>query len=114
NPDDVDLSKCNPLFQGFGTPDISISPGPVHRFKRNVEPPYGPDWQTVSNHSNSVTTQQGWLWCRKCQGLHYAGFGAGVCPAGGGHNNASWNYVMFAYNLSSLPASLSSGLQNDW
>jgi hypothetical protein len=40
--------------------------------------------------------QQNWRWCSKCQGMSYAGFGSGVCPAGGGHNHSiSLNYGLF-------------------
>ena len=44
-----------------------------------------------------MAIQQGWASCSKCQGLHYAGFPnfKGVCPAGGGHEQAgSWAYGM--------------------
>ena len=42
-----------------------------------------------------MSEQINWLWCRKCQALAYSGFGAGVCPAGGGHdNNGSITYVL--------------------
>ncbi|WP_174297413.1 hypothetical protein [Sphingomonas bacterium] len=42
--------------------------------------------------------QDGWRWCSKCQGMHFAGgVTPGVCPAGGAHNHDSWNYA-FAVN----------------
>lgn len=41
--------------------------------------------------------QAGWRWCSWCQGLFFRGDAAGVCPAGGGHDDSrSWNYVLFA------------------
>jgi hypothetical protein len=37
----------------------------------------------------SIPGQSGWRWCAKCQALHYTReSAAGVCPAGGGHENA--------------------------
>lgn len=41
--------------------------------------------------------QADWRWCDRCQALHYAGPGRGpsVCPAGGAHDNAGGNYVLY-------------------
>jgi hypothetical protein len=34
------------------------------------------------------TFQDGWFWCRKCEGLHFGGNSTkGRCPAGGAHSN---------------------------
>ena len=33
--------------------------------------------------------QNGWRYCKKCGGLHYGGFGPGVCAAGGSHDSAN-------------------------
>ena len=33
----------------------------------------------------SGSGQPGWRWCAKCQGMFFAGFTLGVCPAGGTH-----------------------------
>jgi hypothetical protein len=43
-----------------------------------------------------VSWQPGWRWCRKCQGLWFAGNGAGgACPAGGFHVvNGSYGYQL--------------------
>ena len=39
------------------------------------------------------TTQEHWRWCKKCQGLFYAGVDLGTCPAGDRHDDsASGNY----------------------
>ena len=47
--------------------------------------------------------QDKWRWCSKCQGLAYAGFGLGRCPAGGMHNHSgSWNYTLM-HDTSSMP-----------
>ena len=39
-------------------------------------------------------------WCNRCNGLFFAGFNAGICPVGGGHNKSgSGNYsVAFKEN----------------
>ncbi|WP_410967459.1 hypothetical protein, partial [Salmonella sp. SAL4456] len=37
--------------------------------------------------------QLGWRYCKKCGGLHYGGFGPGICSAGGGHDaRGSFDY----------------------
>jgi hypothetical protein len=42
-----------------------------------------------------ATSQNNWRWCNKCQGMHYAGFNSGLCPAFGTHNNVnSYNYAL--------------------
>jgi hypothetical protein len=39
--------------------------------------------------------QHNWRFCRKCQGLFFAGHSKGVCPAGGSHDDAgSGDYVL--------------------
>jgi hypothetical protein len=35
-----------------------------------------------------ILGQNNWKWCSKCQGLAYAGFGAGPCPAKGVHDHS--------------------------
>ena len=42
----------------------------------------------------AADSQEGWRWCRKCQGLWFGGnTTAGACPAGGGHEQVgSGNY----------------------
>lgn len=41
--------------------------------------------------------QNDWRYCKKCQGLAFAGISQGVCPAGGGHDTAgSFNYGLAA------------------
>ena len=55
-------------------------------------------------------TQTGWHWCKKCQGLAFAGRGvtASKCPAGGAHSKTgSANYALM--HSSSLPYG-----QADW
>jgi hypothetical protein len=39
--------------------------------------------------------QADWRWCKKCQGLWFAGKENGKCPAGGGHvKDDSGNYTL--------------------
>jgi hypothetical protein len=41
------------------------------------------------------SSQANWRYCRKCQGLFFAGHGKGVCPAGGGHDDTgSGDYIL--------------------
>jgi hypothetical protein len=55
-----------------------------------------------------VNLQVQWMWCKKCQGLAYAGNSAGVCPTGGGHDSSSsTNYSL----IHDLPGSIG---QNKW
>ena len=44
----------------------------------------------------TMTAQDNWRWCNKCQGLAFAGFPSqGACPAGGLHNHfLSGDYVL--------------------
>ncbi len=40
-------------------------------------------------------TQDGWRWCRKCQGLFFSGNPGSVCPAGSAHDDsASGHYAL--------------------
>jgi hypothetical protein len=51
--------------------------------------------------------QSNWQFCKKCEGLFFAGNNLGVCPAGGTHDDsASGGYV--------LSDDLVSGGQSDW
>ena len=45
---------------------------------------------------HAFTGQEGWKWCKKCEGLFFAeGEGSGVCPAGKEHDaSESGRYVM--------------------
>ena len=59
---------------------------------------------------NYYGNQVNWAWCRKCQGLAFAGnILPGACPAGASHDHSgSGNYVI-AFNTSPGPAG-----QSDW
>ena len=54
--------------------------------------------------------QEGWRWCRKCQGLFY--FGSrfdphfGRCPAGGAHTTADSHLYYFTYNNDQPPPTI--------
>jgi hypothetical protein len=52
--------------------------------------------------------QNKWRWCNRCQGLAYAGFGPGPCPAGGLHLQTSSLDYSLILNSSSVPG------QNNW
>jgi hypothetical protein len=34
-----------------------------------------------------MALQNNWKWCSQYQGLYFAGFGLGSCPAGGTHSD---------------------------
>jgi hypothetical protein len=53
--------------------------------------------KSTSPKKSAAWMQNNWHWCNKCQGLFFAGHGAGICPAGGAHNaNGSGNYGLLA------------------
>ena len=55
--------------------------------------------------------QEGWRFCSKCRGLFYLPFGAGRCPAGGGHSGSgSFPYFLW-YNDVAMPSTL---MQPEW
>ena len=45
--------------------------------------------------------QTDWRWCKKCQGLAYAGNpSVGPCPAGGDHDHSgSSDYILYSPDL---------------
>lgn len=70
------------------------------RFEKVLNAAAGASWpkpDLFPNHGMSplATTQVDWRWCRKCEGLFYAGHGHhGTCPAGGGHDpTGTWPYA---------------------
>ncbi len=55
------------------------------------------------------TWQEGWRWCRKCQGLFFSGNAGSRCPAGGAHSESgSGKYSLF--DAGPVPA----GEQGNW
>ena len=68
---------------------------------------FAPAYSATSAFAADV--QDGWRWCRKCQGLWFAGNRTrGACPSGGGHQQTgSGNYRL----LNNSPGS---GGQRDW
>ena len=96
--------------------DISISTGAVHpEISWNVTNMVTDCGQHTVIGSDSPTAgvvelnyygdQVNWAWCRKCQGLAFAGnILPGACPAGASHDHSgSGNYVI-ALNAAAAPA----------
>jgi len=92
--------------------DISISTGAVHpEISWNVTNMVTDCGQHTVIGSDSPTAgvvelnyygdQVNWAWCRKCQGLAFAGNASpGACPAGGNHDHAgSSDYVLAAVGM---------------
>jgi hypothetical protein len=53
------------------------------------------DYVLFGNSAFADRGQANWRWCRFCQGLFYAGAGAGVCPFAGKHDGSgSGDYVL--------------------
>jgi hypothetical protein len=50
-----------------------------------------------------TATQPNWRWCRKCQGLWFAGNPASVCPAGGSHDQVGSGNYMLVGNAPAYP-----------
>jgi hypothetical protein len=55
-----------------------------------------------------ILGQNNWRWCSKCQGLAYAGLGAGPCPAGGNHDHAASEDYALLHDTSDFKG------QNNW
>ena len=101
--------------------DISISTGATHPAMtwgvNNAVTDCGQHTVIESSSStagivdlNYYGDQVNWAWCRKCQGMAFAGdILPGACPAGASHDHTgSGNYVI-AFNASAAPAG-----QSDW
>ncbi len=52
--------------------------------------------------------QRNWRWCKKCQGLHFAGNTGSKCPAGGSHEQTGSADYYLVQNSPSYPG------QNNW
>jgi hypothetical protein len=114
-----------------------LDPGQVYgsegnhaRISENLEPWAGnsglrpwapPDNQQVVKNSrhasvvipprydtNGQVEQAGWRWCRKCQGLAFAGGAPGPCPAGGNHDHAGSGLYSLFHNAAGAPG------QSNW
>ena len=46
-----------------------------------------------------MPTHDNWRWCRKCQGLAFAGNSTGACPAGGPHDFTGSNNYSLGYTV---------------
>ncbi|MBL8192614.1 MAG: hypothetical protein JNM06_02240 [Blastocatellia bacterium] len=70
---------------------------------------YSPE--SVAQSSSPLTasnTQDGWRWCKKCQGMFFIINSNGVCPKGGGHDASASGYYRLVHNDPSAPG------QSDW
>jgi hypothetical protein len=53
----------------------------------------------AAQEKKAAWMQDNWRWCNKCQGLFFAGHGAGACPLGGGHDSTgSGDYGLTNYS----------------
>lgn len=55
---------------------------------------------TTSSALSANTTQDGWRWCKKCQGMFFSINSAGVCPKGGGHDGSGSGHYTLEHNNS--------------
>ena len=70
-----------------------ISPGPCAARGDHSYTDSG-DYSLLHDLSG-VAGQNNWRWCRKCQGLAFAGNQGSHCPAGGTHDlSASYDYLL--------------------
>lgn len=52
-------------------------------------------WSQLDKACIIPAGQDNWRWCRKCQGIYFAGSSTGACPAGGGHDHSgSGDYTL--------------------
>jgi hypothetical protein len=67
--------------------------------------------QSGSDTAPLLTLQSNWRWCRKCQGLFFAGNPGSRCPADSGSHDqtGSGNNYSLRHNLPPI-----AGLQSDW
>lgn len=100
-PDEYAASGCNcgGSWGPFGTPNSNCANcapggGTACIMKSN-------DWAMCTatpahfGWDFNFTVQYNWRWCRKCQGVAFAGNAGSVCPAGGTHDHAgSGNYAL--------------------
>ena len=125
----IETLECYGITQASDYPDvaltemrnISISTGATHPAMtwgvNNAVTDCGQHTIIESNSSaagvvalNYYGDQGNWAWCRKCQGLAFAGnLLPGACPAGASHNHSgSGNYVI-AFTAAAAPSG-----QSDW
>lgn len=92
------------LKEGYGISPDEISPGFDHQKLEQLRKKFGEIFrQSVGLPGGGPldlsvdAVQNNWRYCKKCQGLAFAGTSKGVCPAGGGHDTAgSWDYALIA------------------
>jgi hypothetical protein len=84
-------SNCASLFHGAGSNPKSYGVCPVGDGNNPHDGSTSFNSYLVANEE--INGQPGWLWCRKCSGLFYAGtdvYYAGMCPINGGDVNGSF------------------------
>ena len=64
--------------------------------------------QSEAAPSGSGTTQAGWRWCRKCQGLAFAAGTPSVCPVDGAHDHSGSGDYLLVLDDPSAPG------QSEW
>ena len=125
----IETLECYGITKGSDYPDaaltemknIAIAAGAAHPAMtwgvNNAVTDCGQHTVIVSNSPaagivelNYYGDQVNWAWCRKCQGMAFAGnILPGACPAGASHDHSgSGNYVI-AFNTSPGPSG-----QSDW
>jgi hypothetical protein len=105
--------KCQGLFFA-GNPDQGVCPADQHAHDPSQSGYYAVFFDDVSlpTQRGWLPTQRGWRWCRKCQGLFFAGGATqGVCPVGttllveSPHDGTqSAHYAVFVGDGFSLPS----------
>lgn len=58
--------------------------------------------------SPSLELQDGWRWCKKCQGMFFTIDSKGICPQGGVHDGSGSSRYTLAHNDANAPG------QNNW
>jgi len=84
-------NKCQGLCHGTAVTTGVCPAGGAH--DRTDSPDYfvwASEVQQGTFAAKDFVAQDNWRHCSKCKGMLHSG--GGVCPAGGAHNNQSWNY----------------------
>lgn len=80
--------KCQGMFYGPAAASSRCPAGNTHDATGSY-----PYYHFYANDAPLIGMQPNWRWCRKCQGLAYAGNGPGWCPGSGRHDHTgSFNY----------------------
>ncbi len=87
--------------------------GWYERFDKVLSAAAGVSWRTTDlfpeyGMDPLPTTQGGWRWCVRCEGMFFAAAGKSVCPAGGAHEGSQSGHYHVMFN-STFPYG-----QNGW